>query len=277
MIEHYSVPQDFNSYEDADHETWRLILNSLLFELEDNCALDFEKAIHQVGLTLNRIPTLFEINRSLAKLGWRSIVVAGFLPPQVFMTLHANAVLPITGSIRTPEQRIYTPIPDIVHEAIGHLPFLVNANYRRFLTRLGKLGAGILHTPLDMRGFKLQKAIAEHLARREGPLKIKNMQTELEDVKNAQAKELSPATRLARFHWWTVEYGLFGESALPYGAGIISSVAELRQVALVRHERLSLACVEVPYQIDTMQPQLYVAESWEHLHSVLSELESSIA
>ena len=78
-----------------------------------------------------------------------------------FMTLQANQVLPITKSIRSEAQLGYTPVPDILHEAAGHLPMLYHAEYRRFLRTLGEIGASAQLTELDMRLYEKQKALAE--------------------------------------------------------------------------------------------------------------------
>ena len=59
------------------------------------------------------------------------------------MALQAQRVLPITRHVRAQSQLGFTPIPDIIHEAAGHLPMLVEPEYRRFLERFGEEGSDL--------------------------------------------------------------------------------------------------------------------------------------
>jgi phenylalanine-4-hydroxylase len=81
--------------------------------------------------------------------------------------------------------------------------------------------------------------------------------------------------------WWTAEYGLVGSLDAPkiYGAGLLSSVGESKHAMTshVKKIRLSLDCIKYSYNITEPQPQLFVAESMQHLHDVLHELDAMLA
>ncbi|MBK7975374.1 MAG: 4-hydroxyphenylpyruvate dioxygenase [Deltaproteobacteria bacterium] len=97
----------------------------------------------------------------------------------------------------------------------------------------------------------------------------------------AGARRLSESARIARLHWWTVEYGLVGEldDFRIFGAGLLSSLGESAscQSPAVRKRPLEAACIDVGYDITRPQPQLFVARSFEHLEEVLDEVTATLA
>ena len=278
-IARYSVSQDYGSYTESDHETWQTAAQELASVLIDQTAVDYVRAVDETGMSLTRIPRLEDINRALQKYAWEAIVVEGFIPPDVFMLLQANQILPITRSIRSKEQLGYTPVPDIIHEAAGHLPMLHNSGYRRFLKRLGEIGANVQLTQADMSLYERQKQLAELLADDDTSATVirEAEQSVRQAVVAANSGPISAARKVARFHWWTVEYGLIGPNHDIFGAGLLSSVAEARAYQETPHLRLSIDCCNRGFDIDHAQPIYYVAESWEHLLSELEQLETLIS
>ena len=100
---------------------------------------------------------------------------------------------------------------------------------------------------------------------------------ELETLRVQQKEALTPACLLSRFHWWTVEYGLIGQDAKLYGAGLLSSSTEALASDDTPKKRLSLDCLEYDYEISRMQPQLFVADDWSHLNDELTRVTRHIA
>ena len=277
-IEAFGVDQKYSEYTLEDHETWRLATESLEEVLVGHTAVNYTESFVSTGMSKSAIPSLETVQEALGRWGWNAIVVDGFIPPDVFMLLQANSILPISKPIRTRSQLGYTPIPDIIHEAAGHLPMLHCAEYRDFLQRLGELGANTQLNEIDMQLYYAQKHIAELLAD-----EVSDQQA-LADAEQAvdEAKTLaensppSPARRVARFHWWTVEYGLIGPDHKIYGAGLLSSVSEAAKYQDAGHERLSVASSDRGFEIDHIQPIYYVADSWQHLMQELENLEQYI-
>ena len=70
-----------------------------------------------------------------------------------------------------------------------------------------------------MKLYEKQKALAEHEASDQVcPEQLENMRVEIRAaVALANSRPTSTARRVARFHWWTVEYGLIGPEHLIYG------------------------------------------------------------
>ena len=265
-VAQFSVSQRYDRYSESDQESWRCAMRALVKVLESRCVVQYEQAMSQCGLRTNRLPKLAEINRALSHFGWQSVVVDSFIPAPVFMKLQSQRILPITRHVRTFSQLGYTPIPDIIHEAAGHLPMLVEAEYRRFLQRFGAEGQFLAYSDLDARVYQAQKRYAEYagfLERDETTLA--SLREELEHLRDEQKEALTPACLLSRFHWWTVEYGLIGQDAKLFGAGLLSSSAEALATDRTKKQRLSLDCLDCDYEISNMQPQLFVADDWRDL------------
>ena len=245
--------------------------------LEDRCCIPYKTSFNNVGLSMSRIPRLTEINAALTKLDWRSILIDSFIPPQDFMILHANSVIPVTRYVRSRAQLEYTPIPDIVHEAAGHLPMLNDPNYRKFLRRLGEIGSEAEYSQLDREVYEQHKSLAELLGS-DGPdeSEVSRQSDRLSNLKAIQTTMTSKASMIARLHWWTVEYGLIGQDHKIFGAGLLSSAAEAAGIDGVPHEQLSLDCLDLDFDITKPQPVLFVAKNWTHLNDVLDELAQSL-
>src|SRR5438046_4626616 len=72
----------------------------------------------------------------------------------------------------------YTPAPDIVHEAAGHAPIIVDREYSDYLQRFGEVGAKAMSSKKD---FELYQAI-RHLSI-------------LKEIPDGDPKEIEKATR----------------------------------------------------------------------------------
>ncbi|MFT4693925.1 MAG: phenylalanine-4-hydroxylase [Francisella sp.] len=81
---------------------------------------------------------------------------------------------------------------------------------------------------------------------------------------------------LARFYWFTVEFGLIQtkKGLKAYGGGILSSPGEtlhaIDELSVVRKPFNALNILRTPYRIDILQPIYYVIESYEQIYDVLN-------
>jgi phenylalanine-4-hydroxylase len=101
--------------------------------------------LKKAGLTIEKIPSLQEINDALTVIGWGAVTVDGFIPPAAFMEFQAYRVLVIAADIRQLEHIEYTSAPDIIHESAGHAPIISDTKYNQYLSYLcnifGRCGA----------------------------------------------------------------------------------------------------------------------------------------
>ncbi len=277
----FSVDQRFDDYTSVDHAVWRFIMRQNMFFLKEFAHKVYFQGLLDTGISLERIPHIQEMNDILAKIGWGAVAVDGFIPPAAFMEFQAYKVLVIACDMRQINHIEYTPAPDIVHEAAGHAPIIVDREYSDYLQRFGEVGAKAMSSRKD---FEVYEAIRHLSILKEHP--------------DTDAKELEDATRLveqrqkdlgtpsemallSRLHWWTVEYGLIGTIDSPkiYGAGLLSSIGESVSCLEphVKKVAYSVEAADVPFDITTKQPQLFVSRDFKHLRDVLEEFASTMA
>ena len=280
-LRRHVVVQDYAAYDEIDQAVWRFVLLQTYDRLVRTAHPAYAAGLGQTGMSVERIPRIEEMDARLSEFGWGAVAVDGFIPPRAFQEFQALGILPIAADIRRPEHLAYTPAPDILHESAGHAPILPDPVYRDYLRRFGRVGARAFSSPADRRVSAAVHRLSEV---KEDPGAAPETIARAErDLARAQAEvtEPSEAARLSRLHWWTVEYGLVGEPNRYriYGAGLLSSLGESHfcHAPEVAKLPLSAACVETDYDITRPQPQLYVAESFEHLNAVLDEVAAGLA
>ncbi len=271
--------QDYLRYTARDHAVWRFVMSHLTHQLRETAHPVYLEGLAKTGIALDHIPSIDEMNAALAQLGWRAVVVDGFIPPAIFMEFQALKVLVIALDMRSVDHILYTPAPDIVHESAGHAPFIVDVDYAEFLQSFGEVGMKAITTQHD---FEVYEAIRTLSIVKECPASSE------QDIAEAEAEllrlsdhdePLSEAALLTRLHWWTVEYGLVGElhDYKLFGAGLLSSLDESVRCLndeLVRKIPLTVDAVTAQYDITRQQPHLFVTKSCKHLSQVLEEFAS---
>ena len=199
------------------------------------------------------------------------------------MEYNAHKMLPISSDMRSLKHLLYTPAPDIVHEAAGHAPIVVDPEYTDFLQKVGEYGAKALSNRYDKKVYgAMRKLSIVKEYPRSTEQEIQEAQRELDEAIVEQGRHpQSEANLVSRLHWWTVEYGLLKrpEGMYIYGAGLLSSLGEVRNCLSdrVKKIKLSIDCVETDYDITTEQPQLFYVESSKDLFPVLEELADRMA
>jgi len=272
----FAALQDYRQYTPRDQAVWRFLLHQLKNNLRYTAHPVYLEGLAKTGICQDSIPRIEDMNHCLQGIGWRAVVVDGFIPPAVFMAFQAHRVLAIARDIRSIEHMLYTPAPDIVHESAGHAPFIVDIDYAEFLQRFGELGM----RAISSRGDLLVYAAIRHLsiikeAHSSSTADLAAAEWELQTA-IASNSTLSEAALLARLHWWTVEYGLVGEmdDYRLFGAGLLSSLGESVNCLddqRVRKIPLTVDAIEKAYDITAEQPQLFVTKSCRHLSQVLEE------
>lgn len=268
--------QDPDRYTPRDHAVWRFMLRHLTRQLAAHAHPVYLEGLARTGISLDHIPSIEEMNAALAELGWRAVVVDGFIPPAIFMEFQALRILVIALDMRSADQILYTPAPDIVHESAGHAPFIVDIDYAEFLQRFGEIGMRAIATREDHAQYEAVRRLSILKGNPDTPAAaIAEAEAELSALA-ASAGPPSEAALLTRLHWWTVEYGLVGDvdDYRIFGAGLLSSLGESRHClddAAVRKLPLTVDAVRTPYDITREQPQLFVTASCRHLSQVLEE------
>ncbi len=277
----FAVDQRYDDYTPVDHAVWRFIMRQNAFFLKEYAHKVYFQGLLETGISSERIPRISEMNDILGKIGWGAVAVDGFIPPAAFMEFQAYKVLVIACDMRQIHHIEYTPAPDIVHEAAGHAPIIVDQEYSRYLQRFGEVGARAMQSKKD---FELYEAIRRLSILKELPDSDPEelaAATKLVEDRQRDLGEPSEMALLSRLHWWTVEYGLIGTLEEPkiYGAGLLSSIGESVSCleSEVKKMCYSVDAAATAFDITTKQPQLFVCQDFAHLTGVLEEFASGMA
>ena len=280
-LNNYIVDQNYSRYTAIDHACWRFIMKLSTDFFSKHAHSSYLSGLDATGISREHIPKISNINSKLNNINWNAVPVRGFLPPTIFMQFQAHSILPIASDMRTVNHLTYTPAPDIVHEAAGHSPIIADEEYSKYLSNYGRAASKAIYSRFD---HEIYMAIRNLSDIKENPSThlddIIKAEDELKNKINAMPF-ISEAAYLARLNWWTVEYGLVGDIKNPkiFGAGLLSSVGESYNAIFgnVKKLPLSLDCIEYSYDITEQQPQLFVAQDFNHLNQVLDEFIKGMA
>ncbi|HEX4169256.1 MAG TPA: phenylalanine 4-monooxygenase [Bryobacteraceae bacterium] len=246
------IHQPYELYSAENHDAWRSLYTRLQPRWHRYANEHFLRGISSLCLDPERVPRLDDVNRFLNPLtGFRAKPVSGYVPSFVFFDCLRNREFPTTITIRRADRLDYLPEPDIFHDIAGHVPMHTDRLFAETLVRLGECA----HTAADIVASTRDEA--ERLER-------------LESIIRA----------MARFFWFTVEFGLMrGNNALKvYGSGLLSSFGEIEHAIesdQVQRYPLQLSWViNQGFEINRFQPLLFIVDSFDHLFHLVDELES---
>jgi phenylalanine-4-hydroxylase len=130
-----TMRRPFKRFSAAEDEIWRALYERQYPQIEkygtplwlDGCAA--------IGLQPDRIPDFEQLNERLqALVGWELVSTdIQYSDGQDWFEALARREFLITEYIRDWDALDYTPMPDIVHDAFGHLPFLGIPRYADYL------------------------------------------------------------------------------------------------------------------------------------------------
>lgn len=280
-LRQFIVDQKYDEYTPVDHAVWRFIMRQNVQYLEEHAQRAYMKGLLGTGISTERIPSIEQMNRILGEIGWGAVAVDGFIPPPAFMEFQSHRVLVIACDMRQIDHIEYTPAPDIVHEAAGHAPIIVDEEYAEYLRRFGEIGSKAMSSRKD---YELYEAIRHLSILKErpdaDPDEIASAEKEVEQ-RQENLGEPSEMAQLSRLHWWTVEYGLIGTLDEPkiFGAGLLSSIGESVNCLKESVKKIpySQDARNYAFDITTQQPHLFVTPSFAHLAEVLEEFAQSMA
>lgn len=280
-LKQFIVDQNYEQYTPINQEVWRYVMGQNVRFLSKVAHGSYLNGLQEAGISLDKIPSIYGMNRILKEIGWSAVAVDGFIPPNAFMEFQKYKVLVIAADIRQIDHIQYTPAPDIIHEAAGHAPIIADKEYAEYLRLFGEIGAKSFSSNQD---YSLYEAIRKLSILKEYPNSTEEQITEAENEINEIQTNMGPASELAKIrnlHWWTVEYGLIESLHNPkiYGAGLLSSIGESYNCLTDRVKKLpyTIDAANFAFDITEEQPQLFVAKDFKHLTDVLLEFKSTMA
>ncbi|HEY3780058.1 MAG TPA: phenylalanine 4-monooxygenase [Fimbriimonadaceae bacterium] len=246
------IEQPYELYSPENHEAWKKLYARMQPRWEKYANRHFKKGIENLCLDPNRVPRLSEVNKFLEPLtGFQAKAVSGYVPAFLFFDCLRQRAFPTTITIRRSDKLDYLPEPDIFHDIAGHVPMHTDRAFADTLVRFGECA----HTAAEI---------------------VQNIKDQDE-----QTRRLTSIIKaMARFFWFTIEFGLMqGEQGKlqAYGSGLLSSFGELEHcIESPEVQRFPIQLewvINQGFEIDHYQPLLFVVDSFDHLFSLVDELE----
>jgi phenylalanine-4-hydroxylase len=245
------IHQPYELYTEQNHEAWRRLYSRMRPKWDRYANPAFLKGVHALSLPADRVPRLDEVNQFLCPLtGFRAKPVSGYIPAFLFFNSLRNREFPTTITIRAADQLDYLPEPDIFHDIAGHVPMHTDRRFADTLVRFGECA----HTAAEMvAGIRDEQVQMQRLT--------------------------SMIKAMARFFWFTIEFGLMRspDGLRAYGSGLLSSFGELShslESPEVQRYPIQLEwAINQSFEIDHYQPLLFIVDSFDHLFDLVDQLE----
>ncbi|MBM3180796.1 MAG: hypothetical protein FJZ86_10625 [Chloroflexi bacterium] len=130
----YTVGNQEISFSDEQHAIWADLFAGIhqTYLLEHICQ-EFKKGLGLLKLDPRRIPTVMHLNEHITpRTGWRiERTAVRYTLADDWYKKFAQRIFLITDYLRSREQMLFTPEPDMFHDIFGHLPFLTQGFYAR--------------------------------------------------------------------------------------------------------------------------------------------------
>lgn len=280
-LQKYCVTQDYDAYTPREHATWRCIMRQNKKYFAKSAVAVYLEGLDKTGIPIERIPNIEEMDQKLREFGYGAVGVVGFIPPAIFLEFQSLGIMPIATDIRTLEHIGYTPAPDIVHEAAGHVPVVADQDYRDYLKLYGNIANKSLTSVEDIRKYEAVRKLSDIKENPDTqPGEIEEAMREL-DLASQAISFTSESSKVGRMGWWTIEYGLVGEKddLKIYGAGLLSSVTEAQNCLNDKVQKIPLTvdCVDQDFDITEQQPQLYIVPTLADLKQSLIDLQNTLS
>jgi phenylalanine-4-hydroxylase len=125
-------------YTEEEQNIWRVVATRLEELQAKRASAFYLEAKRKLGISTERIPQLSEMNRRLKELtSFRLAPIEGLVETRGFLSWLSYRTMLCTQYIRHASRPEYTPEPDIVHEAIGHIPNFTNPDFADFSQFIG--------------------------------------------------------------------------------------------------------------------------------------------
>ncbi len=245
------IYQPYELYSEENHEAWRRLFARMTPRWERYANRHFLEGIHSLCLDPLHVPKLDDVNKFLRPLtGFQAKAVSGYIPSFLFFDCLRKRAFPTTITIRPSGKLDYLPEPDIFHDVAGHVPMHTDKAFAETLVRFGECA----HTAAEL---------------------VAGIHDEAERVRRLT----SIIRAMARFFWFTVEFGLMRSSGglRAYGSGLLSSFGEIEHAIdspEVQRYPIQLEwAVNQTFEIDHYQPLLFIVDSFDHLFTLVDQLE----
>ncbi len=138
----YKKERKFNKK--IDDKNWQVLFNTHFQSMQSLGAVStmWINGFSKLGFDNSQMPTAEAINEVSKKYTGYTFIQTDeriIIPQPEWYTMVANYQLPLSNFLRTPEELDYCDEPDIWHEIMGHVAFLMNKDYSDMYLSLAKL------------------------------------------------------------------------------------------------------------------------------------------
>lgn len=246
------IEQPYDLYSEENQEAWRKLYARILPRWKKYANPRFLQGVQNLALDPHNVPRLPDINKFLEPLsGFKAKAVSGYVPAYMFFDCLRQREFPTTITIRDVNSLDYLPEPDIFHDVAGHVPMHTDRTFADVLVRFG-----------------------------EAARTAAQMVQEIKDEKERLRRVDSIIKAMARFFWFSIEFGLMRRSAdelCVYGSGILSSFGEIEYAIespdAQRYPFQLEWVINQYFEIDHYQPLYFYVDSFDHLFAQVDELE----
>jgi len=245
------IHQPYELYSEENHKAWEDLYARIQERWNKYANPKFLEGVAKLNIDPHRVPRIEDINSFLKPLtGFSAKPVSGYVPAFIFFDCLRNREFPTTITVRDISSLDYLPEPDMFHDVAGHVPMHTDKEFADTLVRFGECALSAALMVQEVKNKELQKE---------------------------QARSVIKA--MARFFWFTIEFGLIrsGKGLAAYGSGLLSSYGELEHSLIspdVQRYPIQLEwAVNQYFEIDHYQPLLFIVDSFDHLFSLVEELE----
>lgn len=245
------IEQPYDLYSEENHEAWRQLYKRMVPRWEKYANPKFLEGVSNLALDAHNVPKLDDINKFLEPLsGFIAKAVSGYVPAYLFFDCLRQRAFPTTITIRDGKTLDYLPEPDIFHDVAGHVPMHTDRTFADVLVRFGEVARTAARWAQDIKDEE------ERVHRVESIVKA-----------------------MARFFWFTIEFGLMRKPGglCVYGSGILSSYGEIEySIESPNAQRYPFQLewvVNQYFEIDHYQHLYFIVDSFDHLFSEVDRLE----
>jgi phenylalanine-4-hydroxylase len=136
----FLIEQDYSKYTVDQQALWSEMVERRMTQLESCACREYLQGWRALGLTHEHIPYYPEISERLyRRTGWRVQPVSGFMPEGAFFEMLNARLWPATTWLRSRESMDYTPEPDMLHDALGHLPMFAVPSFAEAVAEYGSV------------------------------------------------------------------------------------------------------------------------------------------
>lgn len=141
------IRRPFHQFTPDDDRIWSMLWDHQIANCQRHACRLWLEGLHTLGLQRERIPDFDALSRRLYdRVGWELVSTdVVYSDGQTWFEHLARRQFLVTEYIRSEDELLYTPLPDIWHDTFGHLPLMADQQYADYIERFAHIA--LRYTP----------------------------------------------------------------------------------------------------------------------------------